>query len=248
MLKKILISGLGASFTLSASASEPIYEVELPLVWSSIITLSGGPLWATPGQNQYLYPEPIPEFNYYAYDSKTGIMGNAELFFGLQRFVQPNIIGQLGLGVAGVSDAKATGVVNVNGYPGLYSYQYKVNHVRVEMKGKLIASSVQPVQPYVSGSFGAGFNNSHGFNSLSLDPYLFPSPWFADNTTVAFSYSLGAGLQMMLNPNWQVGVGYEWADLGKSYLGGDGITITKGPRLTHLYTNELLFSLSYLFT
>ncbi|KTD34608.1 hypothetical protein Lmor_1141 [Legionella moravica] len=248
MLKRIMIAGLGASFSMSVSAAELVYQEEIPVLWSSIITLSGGASWASPGQNQYLYPEPIPHFDYYAYNSKTGVMGNAEIFFGLQRMVRPNILGELGLGVAGASDAKVTGTVNVDGVPDFYSFQYKVNHVRVEMKGRLIGNLVQPVQPYISGSFGAGFNNSHGFNSLSVNPYLYPSPWFADSTTIAFSYTLGAGVQLMLNPNWQVAVGYEWGDWGKSYLGDDGNTISKGPRLSHLYTNELLFSLSYLFT
>lgn len=242
-----MLAGLGTSLTMSALASGQIYVEEIPITWSRIVTLSGGPAWASPGQNQYLYPQPIPHSNYYSFNSKTSMLGSGEIFFGLQRLVQPFILGELGLGVAGASDAKASGVVNVDGIPNLYSFNYKVNHARVELKGKLIANCFQPVQPYVSGSFGAGFNNSHGFKSTSLYPYLYPSPWFKANTTVAFSYSLGAGVQMLLNPNWQVGVGYEWADLGKSYLGGDGFTLGKGPGLTHLYTNELLFSLSYLF-
>ncbi|WP_298624939.1 outer membrane beta-barrel protein [uncultured Legionella sp.] len=248
MFRKLVLAGFGSLFALNAFALNPFYEEEIPILWSSIITLSGGPAWASPGQNQYLYPQPLPQFNHYSYHSQTTTLGSGELFFGLQRMIQPNILGELGLGVAGAGEAKVSGVVNVNGIPDVHSFDYKVSHARVEMKGKLIGVSFQPVQPYLSGSFGAGFNSSHSYNTLSRLPYVYPSPWFADNTTVAFSYTLGAGLQMMLAPHWQIGVGYEWADWGKSYLGEDGSTITKGPRLTHLYTNELLFSLSYLFT
>ncbi|CAM2843959.1 outer membrane protein [Legionella worsleiensis] len=247
MFKQIMGVGLGATVSLSVCAAQLVYEEEMPVLWSSIITLSGGASWAAPGQDQYLYPEPIPRFNYYIYNSKSSALGNAELFFGLQRMVRPDILGELGLGVAGATDATATGTVNVDGIGDLYSFQYKVNHVRVEMKGRLIGHLIQPVQPYISGSLGAGFNHSHGFNSLSISPYLYPSPWFADETTVAFSFTLGAGVQMILNPNWQLALGYQWGDWGKSYLGGDGNTITKGPRLSHLYTNEVLASLSYVF-
>lgn len=46
-----------------------------------------------------------------------------------------------------------------------------------------------------------------------------------------------------------MGVGYEFADWGKNYLGGDpGTALPQGPGMPHLYTNELLFSLSYLFS
>lgn len=260
MLKKILLTGLCVLFSMNLSASEPIYDEEIPLLWSSIITVSGGPSWATPGQNQYIYPMSpvyINNFNpnlppnyylYFTHDSPTTILANGEIFFGLQRAINPQMIGQLGLGVAGVSDAKVTGDVNLNGLLNVYTYDYKVNHARVELKGKLIGSAFTPVQPYLSGSFGIAFNNAHDYRALSINQFLFPAPWFASNTTYAFAYSVGAGVQKMLNRNWQVGVGYEFADLGKSYLGGDGVNITKGPRLTHLYNNQLLFSVSYLYS
>lgn len=247
MLKRILSTSL-LCFSTQVLAFDLIYDSEQPLPWSSIIILSGGPSWSTAGQDQYLYPNPIPQFNHYVYNSPTSTLANGEIFFGLQRFVYPNVIGQLGLGVAGASDAKITGFVNVDGLGNLYSYQYKVNHARIELKGKLIGNFFQPVQPYLSGSLGAAFNHSHDFNSTSLYPALYPSPWFAESTNVAFAYSLGTGLQMMLNPNWQVGLGYEWVDFGKSFLGQERLVLPKGPRLTHLYTNELLFSLGYVFT
>jgi opacity protein-like surface antigen len=244
---------------------ELVYDEELPLTWSSIITVSGGPSWGTAGQAQYLYPNspvytnvfapnPAPYYNmYFYYNSPTSTMANGELFFGLQRTVQPGIIGQLGLGVAGVSDAEVTGAVDLNvpnviSVPNVYSYRYKVNHVRVELKGKLIASSINPVQPYISGSIGAGFNNSHDYQAVSVNQSQFPAPWFLPSTTIAFAYSVGAGVQKSITKNWQVGVGYEFADLGKSYLGYDGFLLEKGPLLTHFYNNQLLFSLSYLYS
>lgn len=246
MLKKRVLFGLGAWFAMNIAVADSIYEQDLPLVWSSIITLSGGPSWGTAGQNQYLYPFPPPAYNYYTYNSVTSTMANAEIFFGLQRIVQPGIVGELGIGVAGVSDYKVTGSVNVNGIPNVYSYEYKVNNVRVELKGRLIAHNIDWVQPYISASLGAGWNNAHDFLPRSINEAQFPSPWFAENTTIGFPYSVGVGVQKALNPNWQVAIGYEFADLGKSILGTDYNTGIIGPRLTHMYTNELLFSISYL--
>lgn len=260
MLKKILLLGSSLVFTTNALAVDVITDEELPLVWSSIITVSGGPSWGTPGQNQYIYPRsgvytnafnpnPAPYYTmYFNYNSPSSTMANGELFFGLQRLVTPAFIGQLGLGVAGVSDAEVTGSVNLNGVPDVYSYKYDVNHFRVELKGKLIACEINPVQPYISGSIGAGFNNAHEFQAVSVNQAVFPAPWFEENTTYAFAYSLGAGVQKSVTKNWQVGVGYEFADLGKSYLGGDGFELARGPLLTHFYNHQLLFSLSYLYT
>lgn len=254
MFKKIWIITLSAFLSTAVSAGDAIfgtaYGTELPLIWSSIVTLSGGAAWANPGQNQYFYPElPPPFIEQYRYNSPTGILASAEIFFGLQRIIYPGIIGELGIGLAGTSDIEATGVVDVGGIPNVNDYSYKVNHGRVEFKGKLISNYFNPVQPYISGSLGAGFNNSHAYVPTTINPILYPTSWFAANTSMGFAYTVGLGLQTKLNPSWQVGVGYEFADLGKNGLGPDtSFIVNKTLQLTHLYTHEVLFSLSYLFS
>lgn len=248
MFKKILVSGLCAVFAGSLFATDDLYAPDLPQVWSSIITVSGGPVWTNPGKNQYLYPFPAPRNNYYVAHSESDILGSGELFFGLQHFIgDSNIIGQLGLGAAGASNALLSGVVDVDGIPDVYTYRYNISHIRLEFKGKLIANGFQPVQPYLSSSFGVAWNHSHGYFPTTIDPILFPTYWFSKTSVVGFTYTVGLGIQKMLTPNWQVGVGYEFADWGQNYLGSDGNTLNRGPGTSHLYTNELLFSISYMF-
>ncbi len=138
-------------------------------------------------------------------------------------------------------------MTNINGLPAVYSYAYQVNHVRVDLKGRLISNQFRLIQPYISGGFGVAFNNAHAFTGYSNYPIAYPFEWFGSNTTVGFAYTLGAGLQTNFAPNWVFGLGYEFADLGKSHLDGNGDTLVEGLELTHLYTNSLLFSLSYLF-
>lgn len=248
MLKKVVLSGFGLCCSLSALAGDAGFPVDLPIQWTSIVTLSGGVAWTTAGQNQYLYPFFVPSYEYYKYNSATSTMGSGEIFFGLQRVIYPNIIGELGLGVAGMSDAQVNGYADVNGYPDAFGYSYKVNHGRLELKGKLIAYTMQPIQPYISGSLGVAWNNSHDYRPVLLNPAVYFPIWYEANVAVAFPYTVGAGVQTMLNPNWQVGIGYQFSDLGKSYLRGDGVTLNKGLRLTHFYTNEALVSISYLFS
>lgn len=249
MLKKILVSGYCALFTGTIFAITDPYAPVVPQVWSSIITVSGGPVWAKPGKDQFVYPLPPPFVaNYYVAHTNWDLLGSGELFFGLQNFIgNTTIIWQGGLGVAAASDAYLSGTVNVNDVLDVYKYHYNVSHVRAEFKQKLIANGFQTVQPYLSGSFGVGFNHAHGFSLQTIDPILYPRYWFDSNSMVAFSYTLGAGVQKMLTQNWQVGVGYEFGDWGKNYLGDDDITTKQGPGMPHLYTNELLFSVSYLY-
>lgn len=62
----------------------------------------------------------------------------------------------------------------------------------------------------------------------------------------AFVYTLSAGIQKALNSRWQVGAGYEFADWGQSQLGrASGQTLNSGLSLKHLYTNGILFNLTY---
>lgn len=253
MLKKIGTIGLCAFINTTAYATaDSLYDEEFPLVWSPIITLSAGPAWAAPGQNQYLYRNPPPNPDYYHYDSDMGILASGEIFFGLQRFFQPCMIGQLGIGVAGATDAKASGFVDVNGVVDANAFQYNINHGRAELKGKLINTLYPMAQPYVSASLGIGINNTHGYVPTTINQTLYPPYWFQTNTNVSFAYTVGLGVQTNLSRHWQVGIGYEFADWGRNYLKDDPQMtlypmVTNGPSLTHLYTHELLFSLSYLF-
>ena len=119
--------------------------------------------------------------------------------------------------------------------------------VCLALKGKLLADDMLTlVTPYLSGSIGVGFNRSHHF---TISPKLFnevPAPEFNSHTKTAFSYTLGTGIQKALNEYWQVGIGYEFADWGKSNLSAAyGQSINSGLQLNHLYTNQLQFSVSY---
>ncbi|HAT8718368.1 TPA: porin family protein, partial [Legionella pneumophila] len=62
----------------------------------------------------------------------------------------------------------------------------------------------------------------------------------------AFTYTLGAGVQKSISEHWQLGVGYEFADWGKSELGrASGQTLNEGLKLNHLYTNGVVLNLTY---
>ena len=52
----------------------------------------------------------------------------------------------------------------------------------------------------------------------------------------ALTYTLGTGVQKILNAHWQVGVGYEFSDWGQSSLGrASEQTLHSGLELNHVY-------------
>lgn len=101
--------------------------------------------------------------------------------------------------------------------------------------------------PWVSASLGVGFNDAHDFQNTPLISEAVTMPNFASNTKTSFSYTLGVGIQKTLSPHWQVGMGYEFADWGQSQLNrASSQTLNSGLSLNHLYTNGVLFNLTYL--
>lgn len=248
MFGRMLVSGLSAFFSFNVGAGDGGgFDPNLALEWESLITLSGGPAWTLPGKDQYLYPSSPPMNNHFIADKKNTTVGSGEIYFGLQRLLSPSIIGQWGIGVAAASAASRSGVIDINGVAAVNTYHYQVSHVRAEFKGKLIAASCCLVQPYLSGSLGVGFNHAHDYSPTTIDLLVYPPAYFNAHSNVSFAYTVGLGMQKKIRPNWQVGVGYEFADWGKSSLAGADNLLGQAPGAPHLYTNELLFSLSYLF-
>lgn len=216
--------------------------------WAWVGTFSAGPVWEDGGSTQTFYLAPGIEKTYAANRSTTALF-DGEFFLGVQKALTHTIQGQLGLAVAGTNSATLSGMIWDDADPIFdnYTYDYKIQHTHVAVKGKLLADMGYWLTPWLSGSLGVGFNNAHAFQNA---PTLFEAvanPNFASHTETAFTYTVGAGVQKALNAHWQVGVGYEFADWGKSHLGrAEGQTQNNGLSLNHLYTNGLMFNLSYI--
>lgn len=210
-------------------------------------TLSVGPAWSKAGENQGFYLTPEIEKTYVAYKSSKAL-ASGELFLGGQKSLSGDWQGQMGLALGLSGNAKAQGIIWDDADPQFdnHAYAYKVLHSRVAVKGKLLKESGSWVTPWVSGSVGIGFNRAHGFSNTPLIFEALPNPNFTNHTETAFTYTLGAGVQKSLNEHWQLGVGYEFADWGKSELGRTaGQSLNSGLKLNHLYTNGVLLNVTY---
>lgn len=225
----------------------PIDDVP-PKDWRWVGSVSIGPVWEDAGQTQtfYLAPNIIKT---YAAARTTHALVDGEVFAGIQKELPRALLGQLGLAVAVTSNAKLSGTIwdDADSTFNNYSYSYQIQHTHVAVNGKLLADRGYWFMPWVSGSLGVGFNDAHDFQNTPLISEAVTMPNFSSNTKTSFTYTLGAGIQKTLNPHWQVGMGYEFADWGQSQLNrASGQALNSGLNLNHLYTNGVLFNLTYL--
>lgn len=211
-----------------------------------VASFSLGPVWHRDHDSQTFYLAPEIEKTYKASNSSQAL-AYGEIFLGMQRSIN-QWQGQLGLAFANTSDAGFAGQIWDDASPQFnnYSYHYDVTHTHVAVKGKLLADRGFIVIPWISASLGVGFNRAHDFTNAPLIFEAIPNPNFSDHTETAFTYTLGAGVQKALTAHWQVGIGYEFADWGKSHLGrASGQTLNDGLALDHVYTNGVLANLTY---
>lgn len=215
--------------------------------WIWVGSIAAGPVWARGGETQTFYLVPDIEKTY-ASRKSTNALASGELFLGIQKLLGSQWLGQLGLAAATTGNAKLQGVIWDDADPEFnnHSYQYKIRNSRIAVKGKLLLDKGYWLMPWVSASLGVGFNRAHDFTNTPLIFEALPNPNFTNHIKTAFTYTLGAGVQKALSEHWQLGVGYEFADWGKSELGrAHAQTMNSGLALNHLYTNGVLFNLTY---
>lgn len=154
--------------------------------------------------------------------------------------------------MGGSGIAKLSGQIWQDGYAEYnnFYYTYKLTQVRFGLKSKLFfqaSSKMRSLQPFLSGGVGLGFNRAFNYQATPTISEAVAAPNFTNNTATSFTYTLGVGVQKALYTHWYLGVGYEFADWGKSNLGAaPGQTVNAGIKLNHLYTNGVQFSLSFI--
>ena len=244
---KYLIHGFRV-LSLSIMLGRGVLCANVPIV-PDVVTVSLGATWSSVAHQETITLLPTV-LNTYVEPRQTDTLFEGEVFVGYQQVLEKNNLAwQLGLTYLRATSAKISGTVWQLGLPQFENqvYTYKINHQHVAVKAKLLQSPEKPVQLYVSGSIGVGFNDAHGFNNLPLIETVVASPNFTDKTMSALSYTLSAGLQKSLSQHWLLGAEYQFVDWGRSELGpASGQTINTGIRMQHLYTNGLQIVLTHL--
>lgn len=237
-----------ASMLASQVSAGTMGLVTEPKNWTWIGSVSAGPVWARGGDTQTFYLTPEIEKTYAAKKS-TYDLASGELFVGIQKSLSSQWLGQLGLAVATTGNAHLQGVIWDDADPQFdnFTYRYKIQHTQVAVKGKLLFDKNSWLTPWIGGSLGIGFNNARAYHSVPTIFEAVPTPDFSSHTQTAFTYTVGSGVQKALNEHWQAGVGYEFANWGKNHLGrAREQTLNEGLALNRLYTNGILFNLTFI--
>lgn len=216
--------------------------------WHYVAAISAGPVWQNAGETQTIFLTSEIEKAYVA-NSSSNVLADVELFLGLQKLLTGTFTGQLGVALAATSKASLNGVIWDDGDPEFnnHIYSYRVQHRHIAIKGKLLSDMGYFVIPWVSASAGVGSNRASSFSNTPIIFEALPNRNFASHTETAFTFTLGAGVQKELNENLQIGIGYEFADWGKSQLGrAEGQTLGTGLSLNHFYTNGVMVNLTFI--
>ena len=216
--------------------------------WTRVGMLSGGLGWNSPGQTQTLYVTRNVRNTYVA--TKTSqVLGNGELFLAGQRTLRSNIFTQLGVDLALTSNSLLTGDIweQANSVHNDETYAYRLYHGYVGLKTKFLMDLKTDIMPYISGSLGVGFNQSHQYTITpsNVVKSIYTQYPFQSYTSTEFSYTGGVGLQQWVTEHWQLGMGYDFANWGQSHLKpASAQTTNSALGLTHLYVHSLLFNVT----
>ena len=213
-----------------------------------VIRISGGSAWTNPGKEQTF--SLLPGFrNTYTTNKSTTAVADGALFLGLQKALDQGLQGQIGFTFAMAGNARLQGDIWDDADPVFnnHTYQYKIQHTHLAVEGELLFDQGNWFIPWVNASIGVGFNRSYAFSNQITIPEASVEPDFGSNTVTALTYTVGLGIQKNVREHMQVGVGYLFSDWGKSNLNkATGQTLNSGLSLKHLYTNGVLFNLTYL--
>jgi opacity protein-like surface antigen len=218
--------------------------------YRALITLTAGPDFVQKGQAQTLTLLP-PYQNHYTTTNSTQSVFDGGVFVGIEKTLNERF--GLQLGVSGYWDSNITpsGDVWQFALPEFdnLSYNYRIEHARVMASSKLLTSLKQypAIHPYLSGELGVAFNKASNYQETPLIENLPPMAPFANQTQNSFSYGVGLGVDYSVTQHVRLGVGYQFADLGKASLGASPDAATAQSLSTsHLYTNQLRFQLTAL--
>lgn len=246
MLKKTISSLMLLCCSYKGFAADTLFQA----IYSSLaISIDGGPVWEGAGQAQMFFLTPNVQ-NTYTAQNKTHQLNTAELFVGVHQALGSQWRGEFGVSIAAMTTATIHGEIwqDASVEFNNFTYSWKANDTRLSVKGKLVREAIwHDFSPYASVSLGAGFNHAGHYQSTPLINEVIADPNFASSTTTALAYGVGIGVQHALNRHLQAGIGYEFVDWGKNALDrAPGQTMSSGLYMNHLYTNGLVFTLSYL--
>ncbi|KTD68391.1 outer membrane protein [Legionella steelei] len=250
LILRVWISGVKvtsyASLCVFSAFALAATEHAMPLDSHYLLDLSFGPAWISGSkQNPQTFKRHTDlEITFLHNKSSNSPVFNGEQFLGVQKAVTSNLMGQVGLVAAETSTIALNGSIwnGINSNFHNFNYKFRLSHIDVGVKGKLIYDSTFAMNPYVSAGIGMNFNQALGLGISSLDNNEVYNPFVENQSSNSFMYQVGAGLHEALNTHWLLSVGYQFKYIGQTHLNIDGDQLNSG----NLYLNVVQFEIAYL--
>lgn len=212
----------------------------------SFVGFTLGAEFTRTGQTQTLSLLP-PFLNHYTNNTSYQSSGLLGFGLGMERGLTEQLSWQLGLSGYFNTEVSSKGHVWQFALPEFdnFLYDYHMQSNRLMATGKLLGTVKQTIHPYVSGELGAGFNRASSYRETPLIEGVVPMAPFMSHTQTSLAWGLGAGVDVGINEKLRLGIGYQFANLGKASLGLSPAQFTQQTlRLPHLYSQEVRFQLT----
>ncbi|MCL9684364.1 outer membrane protein [Legionella maioricensis] len=192
----------------------------------------------------------LPPFsNHYTNSDNYQSSGSLGGGLGIESFKSERLFWQLGVSAYFDSQVTNSGDVWQFGLPEFnnLTYSYQTQYSRIVASGKILSTVKQRIHPYLSGELGVGFNRVSGYHEIPLIPEVLPMSPFRSATQSSFTWGAGVGLDVDLNAPVRLGIGYQFADLGKASLGLSPAQLTNDTlHVSNSYTHQVRIQLTAL--
>lgn len=190
----------------------------------------------------------LPPFtNHYTNNASYKSSGLMGLGLGIERGLTEQLSWQLGLSGYFNSQISSTGHVWQFALPEFdnFIYDYRIQSKRVMATGKLLGTLKQNIHPYVSGELGAGFNRASAYKETPLIVEAVAMAPFSGRTHTSLAWGAGGGIDVDISETLRLGLGYQFANLGKTSLGVSPAQFTQQTlSVSHLYSQEVRVQLT----
>jgi opacity protein-like surface antigen len=238
MTKRVFFSVLLFSSSITSS-----YSQITPLA-----TLSLGGSYVAKQQRQAItFISPF-EDTYLGRLSQTQLVGG--LFLGIRTPITQNVEGQIGISYYRTDSFVTSGTIYQFSSPDFANlgYRYNTQFQRIYFEGKLLTTWKKQLHPFINAAVGQAQNKSFDYYEFPLVSHAVPGATpFANQSSSAFSYMLGLGLEKELRPHIRLGGSYRFVDFNDAHLSlsPDQESIA-ALGYNKLNASEFLIQLSYL--
>lgn len=217
-----------------------------------IISLSGGAGFTDDTGDSQTFPivNPITDEAYhYAPTNDNQSAGLFNLSLGKEWRLTPTFAVQAALSYYYLGQLNADGSLTQGAdaqSSDHFNYDYKIYSQQVLVESKWLYV-YQSIRPYFLIGLGTAINTAKDY-TVSMPPFITFTRIYDDNTTTAFSYNAGVGIDYDMTPFVRLGIGYRFTDLGNVSLGDANIDTSRvSGRLSqsHLYVNEVVAQLIF---